>query len=127
MGTSYKGNTKFYRSIGQNIAIVKNVYSFNEGRFGYKSASTGNITRNISSENPLETSRDFYDKIALGGKEKTVYRNGMKIKITTMADGSIISMRETSTSDGTPVVEIHIKNSSHAAGIKEQKIHFVKE
>ena len=127
LGTSYKGNTRQHRSVGQNIAITAKVYQYSDGRFGIKSPSTGNITRNISSVDPLKTSKDFYDKIALGGIEKTVLKNGKEIKITTMADGTIISRRTFSTSDGTPVVEIHINGSSHTGGIKEQKIHFIKE
>ena len=44
-----------------------------------------------------------------------------------MADGSIITWRSVSSSDGSPVVEINIKKSSHSGGLKEQKIHFEKE
>ncbi len=44
-----------------------------------------------------------------------------------MADGSVISMRTTSYSDGSPAVQINITNSAHSGGVKEQKIHFVKE
>lgn len=35
-------------------------------------------------------------------------------------------LREISTSDGTSVVEINIRQSSNSAGVKFQKIHFVK-
>ena len=49
------------------------------------------------------------------------------MRITHMADGSIITWREKSHSDGTSVVEINISGSSHTGGIKKQKIHFVKE
>lgn len=125
MGTSYKGNTKYYRSIGQNVMIVASKYDYSGGRFGVNSPSTGNQTRNIASSDNLATAKDFYDKIALGGIEKS-YKNG-KMKITKMADGTTITMRETSTSDGTPVVEINIKGSTHTGGIKNQKIHFVEE
>ena len=70
------------------------------------------------------TARDFYDKIAFGGKE-TIY-NGSKLNITHMADGTVITMRTVSSSpDGSPVVEINISGSSHTGGVKEQKIHFV--
>ena len=57
--------------------------------------------------------------IANGGKEKTC--DGGKQKITQMADGTIITWRVTSHSDGTPVVEINIKGSSHTGGLKKQK------
>ena len=44
-----------------------------------------------------------------------------------MADGTVITMRTTSHSDGTPVVEINIAKSKHSGGIKQQKIHFILE
>ena len=125
MGTAYKGNATYFRSIGQNVLIAASSYQYSNGRFGTNSQSTGNRTRNISSTDPLVTAKDFYDKIAYGGTEK-IFRDGA-LKITHMADGSVISMRTTSHSDGTPVVEINITNSTHSGGVKDQKIHFIKE
>ena len=125
MGT-YKGNSKYYRSIGQNILITSSKYPYENGRFGKSSASTGNKTRNITSEDSLTTAIDFYDRIAFGGIEK-IYNNGA-LRITQMADGSIITMRPVSSSkDGSPVVEINISGSAHTGGLKQQKIHFVEE
>jgi hypothetical protein len=43
-----------------------------------------------------------------------------------MLDGTLISSRAISSSDGSPVVEINISNSNHTGGIKEQKIYFIK-
>ena len=45
---------------------------------------------------------------------------------TKMKDGTILSYREVSSSDGTPAVEINVKESNDHGGIKYQKIHFVK-
>ena len=50
-----------------------------------------------------------------------------KGKLVKMKDGSIVSHREISTSDGSPAVEINITRSEDSGGIKKQKIHFVKE
>lgn len=125
MGTCYKGNSKTYRSIGQNVMIASSSYNYKDGYFGEKSPSTGSKTRNITSTDNIATARDFYNKIAYGGTE-TSYKNG-SMKITHMADGSIITWRLTSHSDGTSVVEINISSSSHTGGIKQQKIHFIKE
>lgn len=125
MGTTYKGNTKFYRSIGQNIMIASSTYRYENGRFGVSSPSTGNKTRNIESTDPVSTAKDFYNKIALGGIEQT-FNNG-NLKVTRMADGTHVTWRLISHSDGTPVVDINIDHSSHTGGIKEQKIHFVEE
>lgn len=47
--------------------------------------------------------------------------------IAKLADGTIVSYRKVSSSDGTPAVDINIKNSKESGGVKQQKIHFVKE
>lgn len=125
MGTCYKGDSKYYRSIGQNVLITASAYQYSNGHFGVNSPTTGNRTRNISSSDPLATARDFYNKIAYGGTESIM--NGGSLRITHMADGSVISMRTISHSDGTPAVQINITNSTHSGGVKDQKIHFIKE
>lgn len=44
-----------------------------------------------------------------------------------MADGTYVTWRLSSSSDGTSVVEINIDSSSHTGGIKTQKIHFMED
>lgn len=124
MGTGYKGNAKFYHSIGQNILITSLKYIYVNGRFGLNSPHGGNTIRNISSYDNIKTAKDFYDKIAFGGIEKIVDQN---MQITKMADGAIITFRQVSHSDGTPVVDINIQHSTHTGGLKDQKIHFIQE
>jgi len=124
MGTGYKGGSKIYRSVGQNVLLVSKKYGFAGGHFGDKSPHGGNSTRNIASTDNISTAHDFYDKIAYGGIEKRVNGN---MRITRMNDGTVITMREVSHSDGTPVIDINIKSSSHNGNVKNQKIHFVKE
>lgn len=111
MGTTYKGNSKYFRSIGQNVLLASSSYVFHKGYFGENSIHGGDRTRNIFSENNMHTANDFYNKIALGGIEQEVNDN---MKITRMADG-------------TPVVDINIRRSTHTGGVKDQKIHFVLE
>lgn len=124
MGTGYKGGASFYRSIGQNVMAVSNIYSFQNGYFGENSIHGGNDTRNIKSADNLKTAKDFYNKIAFGGKEQVINSN---MRITRMHDGTVITMRVVSHSDGTPVVDVNIKKSTHTGGVKKQKIHFVQE
>lgn len=124
MGTYYKGYSTQYRSIGQNIMVVSQQYEFRGGYFGNNSPHGNNSTRNIPSTDNLKTSKDFYDKIAYGGRERIINDN---LRITRMHDGTVITIRVVSHSDGTPVVDINIKSSKHTGGIKTQKIHFIQE
>ena len=124
MGTAYKGEAKYYHSVGQNILPTSSKYKYHAGYFGDNSKHGNNRTRNIASDDSLATAKDFYNKIAHGGIESTINSN---MQITKMSDGTIITMREKSNSDGSPVVDINIQPSSHTGGVKSQKIHFVQE
>lgn len=124
MGTTYKGNSVYFRSVGQNILLASKKYGYTKGYFGENSKHGKDRTRNIASADNLAAAKDFYDKIAFGGKEQIINNN---MKITRMADGTVITMRKVSHSDGTPVVDINIKPSTHTGGVKGQKIHFVQE
>lgn len=44
-----------------------------------------------------------------------------------MSDGTVITMREVSSSDGSPAVDINISRGSGSGSIKGQKIHFVQK
>ena len=123
-GTSFKGNAVYFRSVRQNILLAASKYKYAKGFFGENSVHGKDRTRNIAAPDNLAAAKDFYDKIAVGGKEQIVNEN---MRITRMADGTVITMRKTSSSDGTPVVDINIKPSTHTGGLKGQKIHFVKE
>lgn len=125
MGTGFKGDTYYHHSISENLKKVKEDYSFSNGLFGIRGDSSRERTRHIESDAPEITSLDFYNKLAYGGIE-SASSNG-KAKISKMEDGSTISYRLISSSDGSPVVEINIRKSSDSGGIKQQKIHFVKK
>lgn len=122
LGTCYKGGAKYYRSIGQNVLIASQSYKYENGYFGDNSVHGSNHTRNIFADNAISAANDFYNKLTYGGNEQIINDN---LVITRMADGAVITKRITSHSDGSPVVDINVKTSSHTAGIKQQKIHFV--
>lgn len=50
-----------------------------------------------------------------------------KLTIAQLSDGTNVSYRKVSSSDVTPTVDINIKKSKESGGVKQQKIHFVKE
>lgn len=121
MGTSiYKGGTVKYHSLSDNLDNLKSNYAYSDGYFGDKGQGR-TFTRNISCDSPVKTATEFYNTASYGGIENT-YSNG---KYTKLSDGTILSYREISSSDGTPVVEINIRKSSNSRDVKYQKIHFV--
>ena len=83
---------------------------------------TSNTTTAISAYR-VRTAKEFYDAIALGGREEKL-ANGKGLN-TRLADGTVITWREVSSSDGTPAIDINISQSNDSGGIKRQKIHFV--
>lgn len=122
LGTSvYKGGTVKYHSLSDNLDKLTSNYAYSNGYFGDKGQGR-TFTRNISSDSPEKMATEFYDTASYGGIENT-YSKG---KYTKLSDGTIMSYREISTSDGTSVVEINIRQSSNSAGVKFQKIHFMK-
>lgn len=129
MGTYYKGGASHYHSLAENVSTLKKHFSFSRGFFGSKSPIAVSVNvRNISSKNPVATAKQFYDEAAHGGIQHVIkFKNGdVKGYTTNLKDGTVITWRHTSSSDGTPAVDISIKKSVSSTGIKRQKIHFVK-
>ena len=127
MGFGYKGDTGHHHTLGENAASLKSSFKFNpkSGYFGDKGKSKDNAKRNIASDDPVATAKEFYDKATHGGIEKKL-DNGKGLK-TEMKDGTIITFREISNSDGSPAVDIKIESSNANGGIASQRIHFVKK
>ena len=128
MGHGFKGDTGHYHSFGENVDALKSSYQYNKstGYFGSVGKSSNPKVRNISSDDPIASAEDFYSKGAYGGIEKRL-GNG-KGYITTMRDGSVLTYRTVSSSDGSPAVDIHISSkNTENGGVKTQKIHFIKK
>lgn len=119
----FKGGTDSWQSVGDNLSDLKDNYDYRDGYFGDPSSPKKPRVRHIESDDPVSTARDFYDRATQGGIEEPL-PNGKGVK-TTMSDGTVITMREVSSSDGSPAVDINISDSSDSGGIKGQKIHFV--
>ena len=130
MGTCYKGGADHYHSISENLPALKSKYHYENGYFGTKGDSSSNSrVRHITSEDPVQTAKEFYDRVTYGGIETPIYdkKSNYIGKKTSLEDGSVITWRNVSSSDGTPAVDINIEKSSNSGGIKQQKIHFEKE
>jgi hypothetical protein len=116
-GTALKGGNRFSDNATELISHFKLNGS---GYFGMKGKG-GKGVRNLDSISPAKTAAEFagiaskayISAIPIPGKG-TIYR---------MRDGGYIIYRRTSSSDGTPVVELSVNN---VAGIKDQKIHFTR-
>ncbi len=129
MGLGYKGDTGHHHTIGENLTNLVEDYPLSNGYFGTKGDSHDNSIRHIKSSNPTTTAKDFYDKAAYGGEESKIFdkKGTFKGATTKMADGTIVTWREVSASDGSPAIDINIMYSKDSCGLKTQKIHFVKE
>jgi len=69
MGHGYKKSPGHYHSVMDNLPSLMSNYEYKSGYFGCRGKGR-NFVRNIYSNNPIKTARDFYGKIALGGIEK---------------------------------------------------------
>ena len=123
MGRGFKGGTGNHSSFSDNISGLKSEYGLNNGYFGIRGEGREFI-RNIICEDPNSEAKAFYDKASFGGIEM-VMENGEGV-YTKMKDGTIISYRHISKSDGSPAVEINIRRSTSSGEVKYQKIHFVR-
>ena len=68
MGRGYKGDTGHHHSITENLPSLTSDYEYHNGYFGDKGISSG-VVRNIKSDEPIKTAKDFYDKAAHGSEQ----------------------------------------------------------
>ena len=113
-------------TVDNNIHYISKIYKINsKGYFGIKGKKgSANWIRQIFSKDPVYEAINFYDCLKNGGCEKPL-ANGHGF-ITTMPDGSKITIRIVTSSKGSPAVDLKLEGFHN--GIKShQKIHFVKE
>ena len=105
-------------TIDKNAELVRDKYELNdEGYFGETTKTKAQIFR---TKTPIDDSYDFYNKLGQGGKIENL-NNGHGTK-TTLSDGTIITHRVVTSTEGSPAVDIHIYSPSF---VKTQKIHFI--
>lgn len=107
------------RTFSKNVEKVSKKYPLNpSGYFGEK----GKNHRVIVSDNPIETSVDFYKTISCGGKESQL-SNGKGVQ-TVFEDGTRIVYRVITSTPDSPAVDITVNIESP---VKKQKIHFIRK
>ena len=91
--------------------------------FGERRNKKKSHPRHIKSDDPSKTAQEFFNLAKEGAKTVEPLPNG-RGWMATMKDGTEVIFRPSSSSDGSPVVEI--KNSK-SPRVKDQKIHFIKK
>lgn len=122
----FKGGTSSQHSIGDNLSALKSHYQNREGYFGKARTPSDTKTRKLKCDDPDGAAKDFYDKAAKGGIEVAL-DNGKGVKAS-MRDGTVVTFRPSSDSDGSPAVTLNARKSRDHEGLKPyQKIHFEQE
>ena len=124
MGSTYKGGSPTYRSLCDNVEEMKKDprYHFQDGYFGPKHRNS-RYSHDLFFDDPIAAAKAFYDKIAYGGIENKTDDNRW---ITKMKDGTYVTFRIYTSSEGSPAVSINVNESSDNVGIKYHKVHFSK-
>ena len=122
-----KGNILKYanqasRSFGDNKNELERKFPKTDGLFGTKGNSSKDSVRHINCKNPQKAAEEFYRAASKGGTETHI--DGGKGMKSVMKDYVIVIHRVTSSSDGSPAIDINPKQSGV---VKAQKIHFVKK
>lgn len=108
--------------LDSNFRALENRFgSHSSGRYGTPGAS-GNV-RHISSKDPQATAKEFFDIASRGGKTTEIKPGVFR---TTFKNGTYITYRKTSKSDGSPAITIKPGEQSQHS-IRPHKIHFVED
>ena len=117
------GNRRLWAgsSFSDNLPLLLERFNLtSSGYFGEHGQSPKHDVRVVRCDNPAKTAFEFQ---SLAGNNPVVIRQiPGKGHTMLMRDGTRITYRRFSYSDGTPVVELKVAG---APGVKSQKIHFV--
>lgn len=126
MSDSSKGNSGLFpiNRTDNNIHYASQKYGLSSGGyFGEKGKrGSANWIRQIKTKDPEVEAGKFYDMLSDGGKEKPM-SNGHGF-ITTMPDGSLVSIRRITSTAGSTAVELKL-TGFHNGVKRKQKIHFI--
>ena len=123
MGTYNPGNPhNAGKTFNDNLtsSFLKDYPVTKAGYFGKAGNSTS--VREIKSSDAYATAQDFADRISKGSVSTKNITHGW---VATLADGTRITYRVVTSSEGSPAVDINIEKGSYKGKVKTQKIHFV--
>lgn len=130
MGKGIHGNFKNTLGRGEQHTLNDNLPDVTRrfplapcGKFG----EPGKRARVIKSSSPVGTAYEFFNRVSAGYVKIEIIPYKDKSKkgcYATLKDGTVITVRKVSTSDGSPAVDIKITSPGR---VKPHKIHFVKE
>ena len=103
---------------GNASALLRRFPVNQQGLFGVPGRGS---TRRLYSDDPAATARYFYDTLGRGGALRRIDRG----YIRTFDDGTHVTYRPVSGSDGSPAIQITVRNPNSPLA-RYQKIHFMK-
>ena len=113
-----------FHSLNDNLADVTRRFPLAPyGKFGERGKGDARV---IKSNAPVGTAYEFFNRITAGYAtiRRIPYKDGSKKGcVATLKDGTKITIRKKSSSDGSPAVDINIVSPGR---VKTHKIHFVK-
>lgn len=136
MGSGYYGG--YHNTYGANEEVPANSSNIDDnalelaqqfhltpgGYFGGKGRGKG--VRIISSANPIATAESCYRILGKGGVERVAHNHkGQEVRMTRLGDGTLVTYRQITSSQGSPAIEIRLSGGTHK--IHQQKIHFTME
>lgn len=128
MSNSSKDNSGLFpaNKTDNNIHYTAQEYGLSSSGYFGKKGKKGSASwiRRIYTENPAVEAMKFYELLSNGGSEVPL-TNGHGF-VTTMPDGSKITLRIKTSSKNSPAVDLNFKGFHN--GVKpRQKIHFVEQ
>jgi hypothetical protein len=109
------------RKFTDNLSRLSKRFEFNHqtGYFGVVGQSRRGYVRNLFGENRLKTAEEFFQIASVGSIIRPM-KNGKGTEAV-FNDGSKLTFRPTSKSDGSPAIELDINTTK----VKKQRIHFM--
>ena len=115
-----------YVSIRRNAESTSAKFGYDKstGYFGDKHPGSKPKIREIVSSSPVKDARELFRQITEGGEKAAIPKlNGQAMRLP---DGALVVLRITTSSPGSPAVEINVRRTVRGSKVKDQKIHFRK-